>query len=505
MNNQPGRKTTILNRATFMFALILALAGGDTRAKESSPPPKVSVSDRPVDRNAKLPSSFAPIVKKVAPCVVNVYSTRKITEQPFNFPFFDDPLFRQYFDQLRRYNRPQTRRELSGGSGVIVSEDGYILTNNHVVDGADDIKVVLSDGKTRYTARVIGRDPQTDVAVIKVDGKKLPAITMGDSDQVEVGDFVLAVGNPFGVGQSVSKGIVSALSRGSGILGEHGFEDFIQTDAPINPGNSGGALVDIEGRLIGINQSIMSRSGGSQGVGFAVPVNLARSVMDRLISDGKITRGYLGVSIQPVTQALAKKFKLDSEDGAFVGDVTPETPAAKAGIQVGDVITEFNSKKVSDAHHLRLLVAQTAPKSTASIKVLRNGHEQTLSATLGILPDELGGQSDEGESHVGQSGGFLDGVELSDLDSRSRQENDIPGNIHGAFVMNVDPDSAAADAGLRTGDVIVEVEREPARSADAVRELARKAGGDGLVMRVWSKAGGFGATRYLVIEAAKKK
>ncbi|TAL06042.1 MAG: Do family serine endopeptidase [Verrucomicrobia bacterium] len=491
---------------SLLAALALTVAGGTSLAKEAATPPKLSLADRPVDRTARLPASFSGIVKKVAPCVVNIYSTRKVTVQPFGYQFFDDPMFRRFFgNPFGDGGRPQTHNEHSLGSGVIVSEDGYILTNNHVVEGADEIKVVLADGKTKYEARVIGRDPQTDVAVIKVDAKKLPAMTLADSDQVEVGDFVLAVGNPFGVGQSVSQGIVSAVGRGSGILGEHGFEDFLQTDAPINPGNSGGALVDVEGRLVGINQSIVSRSGGSSGVGFAVPINLARSVMERLVSDGKISRGYLGVSIQSVTPALAKRFKLDTEEGAFVGGVSPETPAAEAGLKEGDVITELDGKKVADSRHLRLMIAQTPPKTKVNLKVIRDGRAKELTATLGRLPEELGGVAEGENTGDKKAASVFEGIELSDLDANLRQQLDIPANVRGVLVTKLDEDSPAADAGLREGDVILEVERSPVRTAEQLRELASKAGKDGVLLRVWSKSGGFGGTRYLVVENAAKK
>jgi len=255
--------------------------------------PRLKTDNSLLPADARPALTFKPIVKKVTPSVVNIYSAKTVRQTPAFAPFFDDPFFRQFFG-VPFENIPSERRERSLGSGVIVTEDGYILTNNHVVDGADEIKVALADNKTAYDAKVIGTDPQTDIAVIKIEGKNLPAITITDSDQLEVGDIVLAIGNPFGVGQTVTMGIVSAKGRaGMGIVD---YEDFIQTDASINPGNSGGALVDAAGRLVGINQSIISRSGGNQGIGFSVPINLARYVMERLIADGKVTRGYLGVT-----------------------------------------------------------------------------------------------------------------------------------------------------------------------------------------------------------------
>src|SRR5512137_3203910 len=274
-------------------------------------PPKLNLQEKAVSPPVKAATSLSPIVKRVSPSVVNIYTTKKVKDLPRMTPFFEDPFFRQFFgDPWGGQGRvPQERREQALGSGVIVSEDGYLLTNNHVVDGADEIKVALADEKTVLEAKVVGTDPHTDIAVIKVEGKKLPAIAITDSDNVDVGDFVMAIGNPFGVGQTVTSGIVSAKGRaGMGIVD---YEDFIQTDASINPGNSGGALVDAEGRLVGVNTAILSRSGGNMGIGFAVPINMVRRVMTTIITNGKVTRGYLGVALaQEISPALAKQFAL---------------------------------------------------------------------------------------------------------------------------------------------------------------------------------------------------
>src|SRR6266481_5745055 len=312
-------------------ALVLA---GSALAFSQKPKPEQfnapPVDERPLPREVGGHSSFSPVVKKVAPGVVKVFTTTKLHNTAFNGPPGEmDDLLRRFFGEPFQGRNPHREfgvpRQQGIGSGVIATKDGYILTNNHVVDGADEVKVALQDGR-EFTAKVIGRDPKTDIAVIKVDAKDLPAVTIADSDKVEVGDVVLAVGNPFGIGQTVTTGIVSATGRG-GAIGLD-YEDFIQTDAAINPGNSGGALVDTEGRLIGINTAILSRSGGNQGIGFAIPVNLARDVMGSLVTEGHVTRGYLGVMIQDVTPALAKEFKLkDDAHGALVGDVTPKSPA----------------------------------------------------------------------------------------------------------------------------------------------------------------------------------
>jgi serine protease Do len=495
--------------AAFLCALTVVSLVATAVAKESAPP-RVNVSDQPIDRTARG-ASFAPVIKRIAPCVVNVFSTSTVRTQPFELhQFFNDPTFRRFFgdnfDPRERHS--QTHKTQGLGSGVIVSEDGYILTNNHVIDGADKdgVEVALADGKEKYPARIVGTDPQTDVAVLKIEAKKLTPITFADSDKLEVGDVVLAIGNPFGVGQSVSMGIISALGRGFGILGAQGYEDFIQTDAPINPGNSGGALVDTEGRLIGINQSIVSGSGANAGVGFAVPINLARTIMDRLVTDGKIARGYLGVNIQSVTPKLAKEFKLPDENGALVGEVRPDTPAANAGLENGDAIVEFNGKKVSDSRHLRLMVAQTPPKTKATLKIIRDGKSKTVTATLGTLPDDLAsGPRDEVDEHGETKVDALDGVEVADLDNRTRRQHDIPSEVSGALVTRVDPDSAAAEAELREGDVILEINRQPVRNADDAVRLSEKVKGERLLLRVWSNSGGFGGSRYLTIEPTKKK
>jgi len=387
---------------------------------------------------------------------------------------------------------PQIRHGL--GSGVIITKDGYILTNNHVVDGAKDVKVTTEDGH-EYTAKVIGRDPKTDLAVIKIDANYLPLVPMADSDKVQVGDVALAIGNPFGVGQTVTKGIVSATDRGN--MGIEAYENFIQTDAAINPGNSGGALVDIEGRLIGINTAILSGSGGSQGVGFAIPSNIARSVMQSLIEDGHVTRGYLGVMIQNVTPALAEEFNLKHSGGALVADVVGDGPAAKAGLKPGDVIVVFNGKKVADSRRLQLNVADTKPGSRVPVEILRNGTEMTLHVTVKQLADteQLAG------SNLRENGdtGTLSGVAVSDIDQQARREFNIPKDVRGAVVTQVKPNSAAADAGLRPGDVIEDINHHQVKSADDAISLTENTTNKRTLLRVW----GNGGSRYLVVDETK--
>ena len=500
------------------FGVVLAvgvtcLATLPSFAKEA---PKLSVSDREVDRSQRG-ASYASAIKRATPSVVTIESIRTIqVRQPRN-PVMDDPMFRRFFapdsdptegDSERGGSRGRKFSQESMGSGVIVTEDGYILTNNHVIEGADEdgIKVRMPDGKTKYDAKVVGRDPQTDIAVLKVDAqKKLPAITLANSEKLEVGDVVLAVGNPFGVGQSVSSGIVSALGRGFGMLGRSGYEDFIQTDASINKGNSGGALVDAEGRLVGINQSIFSPSGGNAGVGFAVPINMARSVMERLVTDGKIVRGFLGVSLQTVTPELADAFQLSEATGALVGGVQPNTPAAKAGMQAGDVIIDYNGKAVTDSAHLRILVAQTPPQTPVTFKAVRKGKEKSFNVTLAELPDDLVATRNNGftppPAGIESS---LSGVETSDLDRQARRQFNIPARMTGALVTKVEEDSAAAEAGLRPGDVIVELNHKPVQNAEDVSELAGDTKGKNMLLQVYSQSGGLGTTRFLSVPTGKK-
>jgi serine protease Do len=438
-------------------------------------------------------------VKKAAPSVVYVYTTKTIREMPFRNPFFDDPAFRFFFGEPGdgRNERPRQRQQQGLGSGVVVSADGYVLTANHVIEGADEVKVLFAEGKKEYEAKVVGNDAPSDIAVLKIEAKDLPAVTITDSDNLEVGDLVIAIGNPFGVGQTVTTGIVSAKGRGG--FGIVDYEDFIQTDASINPGNSGGALVDAEGRLIGINSAIISRSGGNQGIGFAVPINMARVVMERLIKEGKVTRGFLGVNIQPVTPELAKAFGLPGDAGALVGGVSPNTPAADAGLKEGDVIVEFNGRKVVGSRELRLMVSQIPPDTKATVKILRAGKEKTFNVKLGELPaNEIAARN--APDGWGRKGDAFEGVQMADPDPRTRRQYDIPGNLRGALVIDIDPNSTAFAAGLRQGDVIVEINRKAVNDVDDLTREARSQSGS-LLLRVWGQSG----SRYVVLNTTKPK
>ena len=456
----------------------------------------ISIDPNPLPADLKKLTSIAPMVKETSQSVVNVFSTKLVreTQQLQMMPFFNDPFFRHFFGDQFQFSpkwQPQTRREQSLGSGVIVSGDGYIITNNHVIDGADEIKVLLADDEKEYKAELIGKDPKTDIAILKVKAKNLPAVTLGDSDILEVGDFVVAIGNPFGVGQTVTSGIVSAVGRGN--IGITDYEDFIQTDASINPGNSGGALVDAAGRLIGINTAILSRSGGNQGIGFAVPINLAKSVMDRILNHGRVIRGFLGVTIQDVTPDLAEAFNLPDEKGAVVGDINPDSAAEEAGIQKGDVIVKFNGKKVEDSRNLRLMVAKTAPDTDVAITVIRDGKEIKLKATLKELP---GSEIAQGMKKSDAGSNLLSGITVDDLNPGIRQQLNVSSDVNGAVVVKIDPESPGAQAGVQKGDIILEINRKPVKNANDAIKLSRDIKGDSVLLYVWSKGSG----RYIVVK-----
>jgi serine protease Do len=379
------------------------------------------------------------------------------------------------------------------GSGVIISADGYILTNNHVVENSKTIQVTLSDGR-KLTAKVIGTDPQTDVALLKVEATNLEPITLADSDSAQVGDVVLAIGDPFGIGTTVTEGIISAKNRTRVTSGDAD-EDFIQTDAAINPGNSGGALVDIEGRLIGINTSILSRSGGNQGIGFAVPANLCRWVADSLITKGKVERGYLGVHIQTLTPELAKAFKSNRVQGAVVIDVTPNGAAEQAGFKSGDVVVEFNNRPIESADQLKLQVAETPPGSAIPVQVDRNGQVMSFNVTLKELNSDALAKNEPNVSRGEHDA--LTGVEVTNLDRDARDELKVPNAVRGTLVTQIEPSSPAYEAGLRENDVILEVNRQPIQSTEDFTKATTGKGGSGeTLVKVWNQNG----THYVAVQ-----
>ncbi len=325
--------------------------------------------------------SYADVVSRVSPAVITIHSQMRV-RAPQQYPFMDDPMFRQFFGDRMPQQQPEQRR--SGlGSGVIISTDGYILTNHHVVDGAEQIKVDLNDNRT-LDAKVVGSDPPSDLAVLKIDATNLPVLALGDSDKVRVGDVVLAIGNPLGIGQTVTMGIISAKGRQTG-MSSGSFEDFLQTDAPINQGNSGGALVSTNSELVGINSQILSPSGGSIGIGFAIPSNMARTITDTLVKTGKVRRGQLGITVVKLNSEPAKELGIKETKGVGVAQVQAGSAADRAGLRKGDVITSFNGMEMTDPNVFRNLVASTAPGTDVSLTVIRDGREQQIRAKLGEL------------------------------------------------------------------------------------------------------------------------
>jgi serine protease Do len=483
----------LLAGAALTIGTGLAISSEEQKKETQNPSLTVQTDDTPIERDLKSGTSFAPIIQKVAPSVVKVSVTSKTGENAMAIP--DSDFFRRFFGDADPFNSGRRHEFLQHGlgSGVIVSADGYILTNNHVVNNASEIQVALNDGR-QFTAKVIGTDAKTDVALIKIQGENLPALKLTDSDKVQVGDVVLAIGNPFGIGQTVTEGIVSAKNRTTS--GEMD-EDFIQTDAAINPGNSGGALVDTEGRLVGVNSAILTRSGGNQGIGFAVPSNLCRWVMESLVKNGRVERGYLGVVIQDVTPELAKAFKLDRTNGALVSDVAPGGPAEAAGLKSGDVIVQFDGKPVENVAQFKIRVAETAPGSKVSLGVNRSGETKSFDVTLRSLPENRTAKASEKSNKHEEA---LAGVGVADIDESIRKELNIPANIQGAVVTQVSPDSAAYEAGLRNGDVITEINRQPVRNAqDAVANTSKPTSDETLV-KVWSKGG----SHYLTVNESSE-
>ncbi|HKS08144.1 MAG TPA: DegQ family serine endoprotease [Pyrinomonadaceae bacterium] len=468
--NISGRFRGASSRANILLSLAFvvvsfASCNGQGRALSLQPattaPPVTSSAGVPV-----LQTSYAELVSRVSPAVVTIRSTERARTAQ-QFPFMDDPQFREFFGDRLPQMQQQPQRPVQGvGSGVIVSPDGYILTNHHVVDGALEIRVELTDNRS-FTAKVVGSDPPSDLAVLKIEATSLPTLSFSDSDKVRVGDPVLALGNPMGIGQTVTSGIVSAKGRSTG-LSDGSFEDFLQTDAAINRGNSGGALVNTTGELIGINSQILSPSGGNIGIGFAIPSNMAKAVMDQLLKNGKVSRGMLGVTIQSVDADLASSLNLPAARGAIVTSVTAGGPAERAGIKRGDVLTAVNNQPVIDTNSLRNQVASIKPGATATVTVVRNGRDQNLQVALAELPDRRRPDTDDDESSSnGATPGVNNskfGLRLQPLTADTASRNGFDSSDQGLFVSQVDPSGSAANAGIRQGDLIQEVNRQPVRT-----------------------------------------
>ena len=440
-------------------------------------------------------NGFSAVLKPALPAVVNI-SSSKVVKPGRNqqSPIFNDPMFRQFFGDQFGQGQGRPMREQSLGSGVIVSSDGTILTNNHVVEGATDIKVFLSD-KREFQAKVIGTDPKTDIAVLKIDATRLPTLPLGDSNQLQVGDLIFAIGDPFGVGETATMGIVSATGRGG--FGIENYENFIQTDAAINPGNSGGAMIDIHGNLVGINTAILSHGGnggegGNEGVGFAIPVSMAKPVMDQILTHGKVVRGYLGIHIQEVTPELARAFGLKQGGGVLVGDVAPNTPAANAGLKKGDVILQLNGETVDAPNQLQVQIAQFAPGTNVKLQIWRNGGTQDVSLKLA----ELDEHDDKQVSAEATGATLLEGIQVQDLTSDIAQQLSLPAGTRGVVVSSVDPSSPAAASGLSQGDVIQEVNHKSITNTSDYQQAMAGANKQPVLLLVNNR----GVTRYVVVE-----
>ena len=523
-------------QSTVVCASVVMLASPLLHAEEKQLAPKISSEefysrlrkdDSALPAGGQLQMSYAGVVDKILPSVVTVFSygekAGRAMREGQEMPDLDGlpPMFREYLREWFRQQQgeegeephtgPRGRRgqrqeqpkesddekkfEPNGvGSGVIISNDGYILTNNHVVAEADKIEAVVQiNGSTkRYVARVIGADPQTDVALIKIDGMGLPSATLSDSSKLRVGDIVLALGAPMELSRSVSQGIISALGRsGMGIIRGRdmpAYEDFIQTDAAINPGNSGGPLVDSLGRVIGINTAIYSRSGMNAGIGFAIPINLALRIAEDLTDDGEVSRGYLGILPADIDAETAKLWKLNDESGAIIRTVKKNSPAAKAGLQVGDVILSVSGKKIENASNLPVIVSSYRPGQEIDLEIIREGKPMKVSAKLEQLtPEVLAGAeaADEGNKE-GETGDILPGVSIQNLSAGLRERYEVPEDVTGVIITKLDPQSRAAAMGVEEGDVVTQVNRKPVKAVGDANALARESSKT-VLLKIWRK------------------
>jgi serine protease Do len=471
-------------------------APNQTQNQPPAPPPMMADGTR---------ASYADVVERAAPAVLKVNSERKGNASTRQNPLLDNPMFREFFRDNPQSPQPQQPRapvERGVGSGVIVSADGTILTNNHVIEGADKITVELNDNRT-FDAKVVGTDPLSDLAVLKIESSGLPYLNLGDSDRVRVGDIVLAIGNPLGIGQTVTSGIISAKGRRTGIS-DGSFEDFLQTDAPINRGNSGGALINLNGELIGINSQILSPSGGNIGIGFSIPSNMAKSVMEQLVKDGKVRRGQLGVGIQRIDEGMKEQFGLKDTKGVFINQIRPGSAAEKAGLKRDDVIIAVNGERVEDTNILRNRIAGTLPGTEVTLTILRDGKEQQVKVTLDELqpenrsanPNQPGGENPPNDSPGG--GGKL-GLDLQPLTPELARRLQIPADAKGMVVTNVDQTSPAAEEGIQRGDVIQSINRQPVETFDEVAAALEKSG-DRPILLLVSRGG---QTFYITVQPAR--
>jgi len=483
MHNRIQTPTWVAAAALGLALIVGGLTGSVVQSSSEQPTYTVASGAR---TQIVFDQGFSPVVKSAAPAVVNISSSR-VVRAPEGNPLgpADESILRRFFgeDFMRQFRIPRERREHSLGSGVIVNSNGYILTNSHVVMGATNVKVALSD-RREMPGKIIGVDPGTDIAVVKIDTDHLSVLPFGDSSKVEVGDIALALGNPFGLGRTVTMGIVSATGRGG--LGIEDYEDFIQTDASINPGNSGGALINVRGELIGVNTAILSPSGGSLGIGFAVPSNMVRTVMDQIVKTGKVTRGYIGVSVQDITPELAAAMKIPQTRGALIGDLDPKGPAAQNGLQSGDVIVEADGKAIEDSRMLRLIVGSKAPGTQLSLGVLRNGQPRNVTVKLDELSVKETASTETPTCQKGSAPETIQsriGVAAVELTPEIAQHLKVPDDVKGVVVADVEEGSPAADSGLQLGDVVQEVNHKPVHTvADFYSQLSAARGSNPILL-----------------------
>lgn len=440
-----------------LFATSLFSASIDFQMANKDP-------QRVAPSNSNQILSFHDSIKEPMKSVVNIAAKRRVSSNAGNIPFqmFNDPFLRRFFGDQFNEQFQQNRIQRSLGSGVIISQDGYIVTNNHVIENADEISITIGNNPKEYNARIIGKDADSDLAVIKIEGENFNAIKFGYSENLKVGDLIFAIGNPFGIGTTVTQGIISALNKDH--VGINRYENFIQTDASINPGNSGGALVDSRGALIGINSAIISKSGGNNGIGFAIPIDMVKNVVQKLISDGKVTRGYLGVVIDDLKPNLAKLYNKNS--GALILDVANDTPAAKAGLKRGDLIYAINNKQIRDRKDLQNVIASFKPNETITLKLERDKKNIELNITLGNRAGLVTSDANNGK--------FLGGLLLSEIDANAIRQFRLSSNVKGVLIVNVEPNSKAEKVGFQPGDVIIQIEDIEIKSFADIQQAIRK-------------------------------
>jgi serine protease Do len=481
ISNRSKRNATLL-----VIVLVLLLTG--CKARSTAP----ALNFAPVP-DGQPQNSYADVVSKVAPAVITIRADKRV-RLPQQFPFSDNPFFRDLFGD-RKPQQPQESLERALGSGVIVSGDGYILTNHHVIDGAQDIKVDMNDGRT-LDAKLIGSDPPSDLALLKISANRLTFLTPGDSDKVRVGDIALAIGNPLGIGQTVTMGIISAKGRSGPGLGSGNFEDFLQTDAPINQGNSGGALVNTIGELIGINSQILPGAGGGNiGIGFAIPSNMARTVMDQLVKNGKVRRGQLGITVRRVDSDLAASMGMSEAKGVMVNSVRPGSAAERASIHQADVITAIDGSPTNDTNAFRNRIASMAPGTEVTLTVLRDNREQKIRATLGEFSPETAQSEDRSDTQPNAQGGGKLGVSVVPLTPEIAEQLNLRPGTQGVVVDSIDPAGPAVTAGIQRGDVIQEVNRQAVRSPEDLRSAIEKNGNKPALILVNRR----GVTVYLAV------